>query len=51
MTDKDNSQALMDASNKLAEEAFKDGIGAEKAKDERASAEKKLTTKQEGANA
>ena len=39
----ENKKALTEASDKLAEQASKDGVGSQQAKDERAEAEKKVT--------
>ena len=43
MPDEESNKALTDAADKVAEQASQDGVGAEKAKDERAAAEKKVT--------
>ena len=43
MSKDESKKALVEATDKLAEQASKDGPEAEKAKDERSEAEKKLT--------
>ena len=43
MAEKGSKAAVTDATDKLAEQASKDGDSAEKAKNERAEAEKKVT--------
>ena len=44
MSDKESNAALTEAADKLAEQASQDGDAAEKTKNERAEAEKKVTT-------
>ena len=43
MPDEESNKALTAAADKLAEQASKDGVDAEKARDKRAAAEKKVT--------
>ena len=47
MAETNNKKALTDAADKLAEQASNDGVGADKAKEERASAEQKVTSSKE----